>query len=64
MSLKTGAGRPTAAPRKIRDAESIPCPRGGLHELANSAARGGLVTACHKCSASWSEIDAAERGRA
>lgn len=62
MSLKTGAGRPTAAPRKIPEVESLPCPAGGLHRLANSAQRGGLVTACTGCGRSWSELDAAARG--
>jgi hypothetical protein len=59
---KTGAGRAKARPKAVRDVETLPCPRGGLHKLTNSAVRGGLVSAC-RCGKTWSELDAAERGR-
>ena len=55
--------RPSAprTPGRVADVESRPCPGGGTHRLANSSQRGGLVTACVGCRASWAEIDAAAR---
>jgi hypothetical protein len=61
MSVKTGAGRTTTGAPKVADVETLPCPRGGLHRLANSAERGGLVTACRDCRKSWAELDAEAR---
>jgi len=61
--VKTGAGRKTGKAPGIPDVESLPCPSGGLHVLRNSAARGGLVTACVGCHRSWAEIDAEMRDR-
>lgn len=63
-ALGTGKGRPTGKTRKVRDVETLPCEAGGLHVLRNSAQRGGLVTCCVGCGASWSELDAMERNRA
>jgi hypothetical protein len=60
LTMKTGAGRPTGKPRRVPDVEELPCPRGGTHVLRNSAARGGLVTAC-VCGKTWAELDAAAR---
>lgn len=60
-ALKTGAGRRTAKATAAPDVETLPCPAGGIHRLANSSARGGLVTACVGCGKSWSEIDEAAR---
>jgi hypothetical protein len=61
MSLKTGAGRSTTGDPKVPEVESLPCPAGGSHRLANSAQRGGLVTACTGCGETWSALDAAAR---
>jgi hypothetical protein len=62
--LSTGAGRKTSKPPAVPSVEDLPCSRGGNHVLANSAQRGGLVTACVGCgSSSWAEIDAAVRAR-
>lgn len=58
---KTGAGRYRTKGPAVPSVEDLPCPRGGNHRLVNSAARGGLVTACSGCGASWSELDAAAR---
>lgn len=60
--MKTGAGRRTTKAGAVPDVESVPCPAGGTHRLANSPAPGGVVTACVGCGKSWSEIDAEARG--
>lgn len=61
--LGTGAGRTTTGARKVPHVEALECPAGGRHRLANSPERGGLVTACLGCGASWSELDAEARQR-
>lgn len=53
ITLKTGRGRTTVGNPRVPDAESWPCPTGGLHELTN----GGCDTFCAKCEALWADID-------
>ena len=55
---QTGAGRTTTGAAKVPEVESLPCPSGGLHRLANTRAG---VTRCLGCRETWAALDAAVR---
>ena len=54
-------GRPTKAPRKVPEVETLPC-GDRLHTLTNRVERREAVTRCDGCGRTWAELDAEARG--